>query len=94
MTHFMDSMPINSIGGIWSANLWIPKYVLHVYKISVAVDMLGNIVWICPGTSADVLIWEGYGSSRGDFFDFEVGGHDGAYTSLIRVVVPFTGKKN
>ena len=32
--------------------------------MTVAVDMLGNIVWICPlapGTSADVLIWDGYG---------------------------------
>ena len=33
------------------------------------------------GTPANVLIWDGYGPSRtrGDFFDFEVGGHDGAY---------------
>ena len=46
--------------------------------------LLSNIIWICPlapGTSADVLIWDGSGPSRtrGDFFDFEVGGHDGAY---------------
>ena len=27
MTHFADSMPINSIGGIWSADLWNPIYV-------------------------------------------------------------------
>ena len=62
MTHFTDSMPISSIGGIWSADLWNPKYASHVYKVTVAVDMLGNIVWICPlapGTSADVLIWDG-----------------------------------
>ena len=59
MTHFTDSMPISSIGGIWSAYLWNPKYASHVYKVTVAVDMLGNIIWICPlapGTSADVLI--------------------------------------
>ena len=34
---------------------------------TVAVDMLGKIIWICPlapGTSADVLIWDGYGPSR------------------------------
>ena len=53
--------------------------------------MLGNIIWICPlapGTSADVLIWDGNGPSRtrGDFFDFEVGGHDGAYKGLIHVI--------
>ena len=54
--------------------------------------MLGNIIWICPlapGTSADVLIWDGYGPSRtrGDFFDFEVGGHDGAYKGQIHVII-------
>ena len=75
MTHFTDSMPINSIGRIWSADLWNPKYASHVYKVTIAVDMLGNIIWICPlapGTSADVLIWDGYGASctQGDFFDF------------------------
>ena len=58
-----------------------------------------NIIWICPlapGTSADVLIWDGYGPSRtrGDFFDFEVGGHDGAYKGRIHVIVPFIGRKN
>ena len=61
--------------------------------------MLGNIIWICPlapGTSADVLIWDGYGPSRtlGDFFDFEVGGHDGAYKGRIHVIVPLIGRKN
>ena len=61
--------------------------------------MLGNIIWICPlapGTSADVLIWDGYGPSRtrGDFFDFEVGGHDGAYKGRNHVIVPFIGRKN
>ena len=67
MTHFTDSMPINSIGGISSADLLNPKYASHVYKVTVDVDMLGNIIWICPlapGTSADVLIWDGYGPSR------------------------------
>ena len=55
MMHFTDSMPISCIGGIWSADLWNPKYASHVYKVTVAVDMLGNIIWICPlapGTSA------------------------------------------
>ena len=41
MTHFIDSMPISSIGGIWIADLWNSKYASHVYKATVAVDMLG-----------------------------------------------------
>ena len=49
-----------------------------------------------PRASADVLIWDGYGPSRtrGDFIDFEVGGHDGAYNGRIHVIVPFIGRKN
>ena len=83
--------------------MWNPKYASwyasHVYKGTIAVDMLGNILWICPlapGTFADVLIWDGYGPSRtpGDFFDFEVGGHDGGYKGWIHVIVPFMGRKN
>ena len=65
--------------------------------------MLGNIIWIyplAPRTSVDVLIWDGYGwmdgysRTRGDFFDFEVGGHDGASKGQIHVIVPFIEKKN
>ena len=32
MTHFTDSMPISSIGGAWSADLWNSKCASHVYK--------------------------------------------------------------
>ena len=99
MNHFTHSMPISSIGGIWSVDLWNAKYASHVYKVTIAVDMLSNIVSICPlapGTSADVLIWDGYGPSctRGDFFDCEVGGHNGAYKGRIHVIVPFIARKN
>ena len=41
MTHVTDPMPISSIGGISSADLWNSKYVSHVYKVTVAVDMSG-----------------------------------------------------
>ena len=39
---------------------------------------------------------DGYGPShtRGEFFDFEVGGHDGAYKGRVHVIVPFVGRKN
>ena len=42
------------------------------------------------------FIWDGYGPShtQGDFFDFKVGGHDGAYKGRIHVIVPFIGRKN
>ena len=88
MAHFTDSMPVSSMGGNFLADLWNPKYASHIYKVTVAVDMLGNIVWICPlahGISANVLIWDGYGPSRrrGEFFDFEVGGHDGAPLYIV-----------
>ena len=61
VTHFTDAMPISSIGGALSDILFNPKYAGCVRKITVAVDHLGNIVWICPvlpGTSADVKIWD------------------------------------
>ena len=41
-------MPIRSIGGIWSADPWNPKYVLHVYKVTVAVDMLTTLYGFAP----------------------------------------------
>ena len=56
MTHFADSMPISSIGRMWFLDLWNPKYAAHIFKIAV------DIVLICPlapGTSTDVLIWDG-----------------------------------
>ena len=43
MTHFTDSMPISSIGGIWSADLWNFKYALHVFRVTVALEMLGPL---------------------------------------------------
>ena len=32
--------------------------------------------------------------TRGGFFDFEVGGHDGAYKGRVHVIVPLVGRKN
>ena len=67
VTHYVDSMPIASIGGILCDVLFNPKYAGCVYKVTVAIDSLGNIVWICPlapGTSADVLIWDREGPKR------------------------------
>ena len=32
--------------------------------------------------------------TRGEFLDFEVGGHDGSYKGMVHVIVPFVGRKN
>ena len=47
VTHFTDGMPICSVARDLSDVLFNPKYAGHVYKITVAVDNLGKIVWIC-----------------------------------------------
>ena len=36
VTHFIDSMPIASIGRVWNVDLWNPKYASHVFKVAVA----------------------------------------------------------
>ena len=43
---------------------------------------------LCCGHSS------GPSCTRGGFFDFEVGGHDGAYKGRVPVVIPFVGRKN
>ena len=45
--HCTDSMPTCTVGGTLSDVLSNPKYASHVYEVTVAVDNLGNIVWIC-----------------------------------------------
>ena len=48
-------------GGALSDVLFNPKYAGSIYKVTVAVDFLGNILWVCPlspGTTPDVLIWD------------------------------------
>ena len=32
--------------------------------------------------------------TRGGFFDFEMGGHDGAYKGRVHMIVPFVARKN
>ena len=57
--------PITLIGGILSNVIFNPKYAQNVFEMTVAIDCLGYIVWICPLSpkmSADVLIW---GSQKG-----------------------------
>ena len=71
-------MPIISIGGALSDVPFNPKYAC-MWKVTVAVDNLGNIVWICrilyipPGTSADVKTWDQYGPqhTKGCFMELE-----------------------
>ena len=42
-------------------------------------------------TSVWPLEWS---CTRGGFFDFEVGGHDGAHNGRVHVIVPFVWRKN
>ena len=46
-THYTDSMPICTVDDTISDVLLNPKYASHVYKVTVAVDNLENIMWIC-----------------------------------------------
>ena len=55
------------------------------------------LVWPLDGIKdSHSLVWplSGPSRTRGGFFDFEVGGHDGAYKGRVHVIVPFVGPKN
>ena len=72
---------IAPIGNILCDVLFNSKYASCEYKVAVAIDSLGNIVWIClssHGTSADVLIWDREGPKRlkGSYMDYEIGSMD------------------
>ena len=64
---------------ILSHSMWT-----FVKKVMVAIDSLGNIVWICllsPKTSADVLIWDPEGPKRYKghvYMYYEMSSMDGA----------------
>ena len=70
-TFFIPSNPLHRCnatcehwGGALSDVLFNPKYAANIYKVTVAVDFLGNIVWcfsLSPGTTPDVLIWDQHG---------------------------------
>ena len=83
-------MPIVSMRGILCDVLFDLKYAGCVYKVAVAIDAMGNIIWICPlspGTSADVLIWdrEELKRAKGHCLDYEMGAMDGAYKGGLHV---------
>ena len=96
-THTADAMPLASLGGALSDVLWNPKYASYCWKVLVALDWLGNICWVCPlspGTTPDGLIWDAQGPQRsaGDFVNFEVGIHDGAFKGRVGSIIPFVGR--
>ena len=98
VTHFMDSMPIGSIGDALSDVLFNSNYAGHIWKLTVAIEHLGNIVWIgplMPSTAPNVIIWDKYGPSRkfGPFKEFKVGNHDSAYEGRMHSHTPFIGRK-
>ena len=50
-----------TVGGTLSDVLFNPKHASQAYKVTVVVDNLGNIVWICDltlDTMAYVMIWD------------------------------------
>ena len=77
--------------------LFNPKYAGGVWKVTVAVDNLGNVVWVCPvlpSISADVKMWDKYGPQRtkGCFLEFEVVAHD-VHKERLHSHVPFIAHK-
>ena len=60
------SMPISSIGGMWSVDFWNPKYAAHIFKGS---------PWpsICWALLYGLLIWLVYAAS-GDMFTLPMNG--------------------
>ena len=95
-THTADAMPLASLGGPLSDVLWNLKYTSYCWKVLVALNWLGNICWVCllsPGTTPDILIWDAQGPQRsaGDFVNFEVGIHDGAFKGRVGSIIPFVG---
>ena len=77
--------------------LFHSKYASHIWKLTVAVDHQGNIIWIGPlimhGTAPDVIMWDKYGPTQklGLFKNFGVGCHDGVYKVRLHSHTPFIG---
>ena len=59
VTHFIDSMPITFIGGTLLGVLFNPKYAGHIWKLTVAFDHSGNIVWGCLILWGRSMVWKG-----------------------------------
>ena len=96
VTHYVDNMPIASIGCILCDVLFNPKHAGCVHRVTVAIDTLGNIFWICPlslRTSAEVLISDRKGPKRckGYYMDYGTGSMDGACKGHLHVAWPFIG---
>ena len=81
VTHYVDSMPIASIGGILCDVLFNPKYVGCVYNIGPR-DIGG-----CSHLGSRAQM------SKGHYMDYEIGSMDGAYKGRLHVVGPFIGQK-
>jgi len=51
---FCPSLPIGSPGGPWSDVLFNRKYANRIYKVTVALDILDDIVCFCPLACSEV----------------------------------------
>lgn len=72
-----------------------PKYAGPVFKMQVACDALGRIVFFSgphPGSRADATLWKRWGPKT--FVGRELGLADGAYSGNYRLVAPFRKPPN
>lgn len=88
VTFFLDTVPVACYGGI--TELYQPKYASPVFKMQVACDAMGRIVFISgphPGSRSDSTLWKRWGPKS--FCGQEVGLADGAYSGNYRLIAPY-----
>ena len=92
VTCICDVVPVGSVGGDFSKELYSGYYSKCVYKILVVTDLLGHVIaWsgLSFGVTADVRIARGLLKSVLHLRPGEVMLADGAFGGLPNVIVPF-----
>lgn len=84
-----DTVPVACFSGS-IPETFQPKYAGPVFKLQVACDALGRIVFFSgphPGSRTDSTLWKRWGPKT--FVGRELGLADGAYSGNFRLVAPF-----